>query len=110
MFLPWSLDPAYRAKVPDDFTMTEEEAELAQLHGLDAAQLCWRRSKIANMASSELFCQEYPLTADEAFVAADFDSYIPAELVLRARKAKIEPTGHFVVPDVVVAAPRASLT
>lgn len=97
VFLPWSLDPAYRAKVPDDFKMTSEEAQLAELHGLDAAQLCWRRNKIANMASPELFCQEYPLTADEAFIAADFDSYIPADLVLKARKAKEEPTGHLIV-------------
>jgi hypothetical protein len=97
VFLPWSLDPAYRAKVPEDFTMTSEEAQLAELHGLDAEQLCWRRNKIANMASPELFCQEYPLTADEAFIAADFDSYIPADLVLKARKASIEPSGHLIV-------------
>ena len=86
VFLPWSMDPAYRAKVPDGFVMTGEEAKLAELHGLDTEQICWRRNKINNMASPELFCQEYPLTADEAFIAADFDSYIPAELVLRARK------------------------
>ncbi len=28
VFLPWSIDPEYRAKVPDDFTMTAEEAKL----------------------------------------------------------------------------------
>lgn len=86
VFLPWSLDPSYRARVPEGFAMTAEEEKLAELHGLDAEQLCWRRKKISNMTSPELFCQEYPLTADEAFVATDFDSFIPAELVLRARK------------------------
>ncbi|WP_334375413.1 hypothetical protein [Bradyrhizobium sp. AZCC 1719] len=97
VFLPWSLDPAYRARVPDDFARTEEEDKLAELHGLDDEQLQWRRNKIANMASPELFCQEYPLTADEAFIAADFDSYIPAELVLKARKREAEPTGYLIV-------------
>jgi hypothetical protein len=97
VFLPWSIDSEYRARVPDDFAMTDEEAELAELHGLDAAQLCWRRNKISQLSSEELFCQEYPLTADEAFIAADFDSYIPAELVLKARKRKNEPTGHLIV-------------
>jgi hypothetical protein len=97
VFLPWSIDPAYRARVPDDFKMTEEEAKLAELHGLDAEQLCWRRNKISQLPSPELFCQEYPLTADEAFIAADFDSYIPAELVLRARKRDNNPTGHLII-------------
>jgi hypothetical protein len=31
VFLQWSVDPAYRAKVPDDFKRTEEEVELAEL-------------------------------------------------------------------------------
>jgi hypothetical protein len=97
VFLPWSMDPAYRARVPEDFKMTDEEAKLAELHGLDTEQLCWRRNKISNMASPELFGQEYPLTPDEAFIASDFDSYIPAELVVRARKAEIEPTGYLIV-------------
>jgi hypothetical protein len=97
VFLPWSIDPAYRARVPDDFKMTDEEAKLAELHGLDPEQLCWRRNKISQLPSPELFCQEYPLTADEAFIAADFDSYIPAELVLRARKRDIKPQGYLIV-------------
>jgi hypothetical protein len=54
-------------------------------------------NKISQLPSPELFCQEYPLTADEAFIAADFDSYIPAELVLRARKRVAEPIGHLIV-------------
>jgi hypothetical protein len=97
VFLPWSIDPKYRARVPDDFKMAEQEAKLAELHGLDAEQICWRRNKISQLSSEELFCQEYPLTADEAFIAADFDGYIPAELVLRARKRDNNPTGHLII-------------
>jgi hypothetical protein len=97
VFLPWSIDPAYRAKLSDDFKMTAEETNLAELHGLDAEQVMWRRNKISQLPSPELFCQEYPLTADEAFIAADFDSYIPAELVLKARKRDNEPAGYLIV-------------
>src|SRR5215212_2525663 len=97
VFLPWSIDPQYRARVPDDFKMSSEEVAIAELHGLDAEQLCWRRNKISQLPSPELFCQEYPLTADEAFIAADFDSYIPADLVLRARKRESDPVGHLIV-------------
>jgi hypothetical protein len=49
------------------------------------------------LSSEELFCQEYPLTPDEAFIADNFDSYIPADLVLRARKRDIKPRGYLIV-------------
>jgi hypothetical protein len=97
VFLPWSIDPDYRATPPDEFVMTSEEVKLAELHGLDAAQICWRRNKISQLSSEELFCQEYPLTADEAFIADSFDSYIPADLVLRARKENIAPQGPLII-------------
>ena len=97
VFLPWSIDPAYRAKLPDDFVMTAEETKLAELHGLDAEQICWRRNKISGFSSEEYFCQEYPLVASEAFIAASFDSYIPADLVLRARKEDIAPHGPLMI-------------
>ena len=97
VFIPWSIEPEYRAKVPDDFSMTEEEANLAEIHGLDAAQLCWRRNKISQLSSEELFSQEYPLSASEAFIAADFDSYIPPDLILKARKRDNEPTGYLII-------------
>ena len=97
VFLPWSIDPQYRARVPDDFKMTGDEAAIAELHDLDAEQICWRRNKISQLPSPELFCQEYPLSADEAFIAADFDSYIPADLVLRARKRPSDPVGHLIL-------------
>ena len=47
MFLPWAIDPSYRAPLPDGFTMTAEEKALAGLHGLDAEQIAWRRAKIS---------------------------------------------------------------
>jgi hypothetical protein len=97
VFLPWSSAPEYRAKPGDDFEMTGEEKKLAELHRLDTEQIAWRRAKISQLGSDALFPQEYPLHAGEAFVAANFDSFIPADLVLRARKETIEPYGDTII-------------
>jgi len=84
VFLPWSIDPSYRTAVSDDFQMTAEEAALAELHSLDKEQIAWRRQKVMQLSSEDLFAQEYPITASEAFISDSFDSYIPSELVLQA--------------------------
>jgi hypothetical protein len=97
IFLSWKLDPGYRAAVGEDFTRTTEEKRLAELHGLDDEQLYWRRLKIAELRSEDLFKREYPLTASEAFIAASFDSFIPADVVMTARKEEVEPYGPLVV-------------
>jgi len=97
IFLPWSQAPEYRAKVGDDFEMTAAEKRLAELHGLDREQIAWRRAKVSQLGGEELFCQEYPLVASEAFISAQFDSFIPADLVLRARKEQIEPYGQTII-------------
>lgn len=93
VFLPWSIDPTYRAKLPDEFAMTDEEKALATLHGLDAEQICWRRNKLSQLGSEDHFKREYPLTPGEAFLASQFDSFITAPLVMAARKRKTEPVG-----------------
>jgi hypothetical protein len=97
IFLPWSIDPTYRTKLPDDFSLTAEEKQIAALHGLDAEQMLWRRNKIAQLGSLDYFKREYPLTPDEAFMASKFDSYITADLVMRARKEEIEPYGPLLI-------------
>jgi hypothetical protein len=97
IFLPWSIDPTYRTKTPDEFCMTAEERQLAELHGLDAEQIYWRRRKVGELRSEDLFKREYPLTPDEAFMASNFDSYITSDLVMRARKDEIEPYGPLII-------------
>ena len=98
IFLPWAIDPTYRVKLPDGFTMTAEEQGLATLHSLDAEQIMWRRNKISQLGSLDYFKREYPLTPDEAFMASDFDSFITADLVMVARKTTdIEPTGPLLI-------------
>jgi len=97
IFLPWSVAPEYRARVPEDFEPTGDEKRLMELHKLDLEQIAWRRNKISQLGSEEYFQQEYPLTSSEAFISSDFDSFIPADLVLRARKEDIEPYGDLIL-------------
>jgi hypothetical protein len=98
VFLPWSIDPSYRSKLPDDFSMSAEEASLAALHNLDAEQMCWRRNKISQLGNADYFKREYPLTPDEAFMASQFDSFITSDLVMTARKeTDVEACGPLMV-------------
>jgi hypothetical protein len=98
VFLPWSIDPSYRTKLPGDFSMTTEEQALSTLHGLDAEQIYWRRNKISQLGSEDYFKREYPIVPDEAFMASQFDSFITADIVMQARKATdIEPYGPLIV-------------
>jgi hypothetical protein len=97
IFLPWSIDPEYTRPVAPDFKMDADEATLAELHGLSAEQIAWRRAKIAQLGSAEYFAQEYPITPSEAFISSTFDSFIPAELVIKARREKVEPYGALIV-------------
>src|SRR5262245_45777261 len=69
--------------------ITNEERKLAELHGLDDQQILWRRAKISQLGNELYFRQEYPLTAAEAFISPLHDSFIPVELVLRARSEDI---------------------
>ena len=83
---------------PEDFKRTAEENRLCELHGLDDAQLYWRRLKIAELRSEDHFKREYPLTPDEAFLASQFDSFVTPDIVMAARKTKdIEPYGPLLI-------------
>ena len=67
IFLPWFLTPEYRRQAPDGMVLSVEEEELVEKYGLDTDQLYWRRLKIAEGGKLK-FQQEYPATADEAFI------------------------------------------
>jgi hypothetical protein len=69
IFVPWFWQQEYRKEPPRGFAPTaDERAEMAAL-GLDAAQICWRRRKIAELGSVQVFRREYPATPEEAFSA-----------------------------------------
>lgn len=100
IFVPWFWSDEYRRPVPPGFELTQEEAEHAEMHGLDLEQMVWRRAKIAELKDPLLFKQEYPATAVEAFQTTGHNAFITAndaEVVLRARKRVREPYGPLVV-------------
>src|SRR5262249_58678216 len=70
---------------------------LMELQKFDREQMAWRRNKISQLGREEYFKQEYPVASSEAFISSDFDSFIPADLVLRARKEDIEPYGDLIL-------------
>jgi hypothetical protein len=97
VFLPWVCDPGYSREVGAEFQMEAEERALAELHGLSKEQIAWRRAKISQLGSAEYFAQEYPLIASEAFISSSFDSFIPADLVIKARGEKVEGYGPLII-------------
>jgi len=70
IFIPWFMTSEYRNDLlPPDFVLTEDEEKYRELHDLDLPQMYWRRLKIGESGSVK-FQQEYPATAEEAFVAS----------------------------------------
>jgi len=104
IFVPWFVSPEYAREPEIGFTLDEEtpaggmsEAEYAQTFCLSHAQMAWRRAKISELRSEELFRQEYPSTAAEAWVSAGHEPFIMPLLVLRARKREIAATGPLII-------------
>ena len=69
IFIPWFATPEYRRDPPGDFELTAEEEEVKAEHDLDDAQMYWRRLKIGE-GGKRKFQQEYPCTAEEAFLVS----------------------------------------
>ena len=79
VFIPWYIDPEYREPVPDNFERTPEEEDLVEQFKLDDEQLMFRRRKIAQNGR-ENFQQEYPATADQAFITTGRPVFNPEQL------------------------------
>jgi hypothetical protein len=75
-FSAWFESDEYRTTPPGDFDKTPDEIDLAKKFGLDDAQIYWRRREIAKNGL-ELFKQEYPCTAEEAFITSGRPVFIP---------------------------------
>lgn len=97
IFVPWFWQEEYRKTPSAEFELDEEETTYAELYGLDIEQMAWRRNKIAELKDPNLFKQEYPATAAEAFQMSGHDSFIPPALVASARKAKCSPSGPLII-------------
>lgn len=104
IFLAWFETPDYSREPEEGFELRQEpeegelsEAEYAEMFDLSLAQMAWRRNKIIELGSPGKFKAEYPATAEEAFTAADKNSYIDPLCVLRARKRKVEGGGPLIM-------------
>ncbi len=98
IFVPWFWQDEYRARVPDDFVLTDEERRLKALYDLDNGQILWRRRKI-EILGERLFKQEYPFTVQEAFQSSG-ERFLKPEAVQKARKAKVTDTSAPVIVGV----------
>lgn len=93
-FSAWVESTEYRDEsVPADFVRTPEEerviATAKKLYAIDVdnAQLWWRRRKTATNGA-EMFKQEYPLTAEEAFISTGRPVFNPDFIVERLKDPK----------------------
>ena len=69
IFLPWFITPEYTREAPEGMELTIEEEKLVEKYDLTMGQIYWRRLKIAEGGKLK-FQQEYPATADEAFIVS----------------------------------------
>jgi hypothetical protein len=97
IFVPWFWQEEYRKALSADFTLTEEERQYAALYGLDMEQMAWRRNKVSELKDANLFKQEYPATAAEAFQMSGHDSFIKPALISAARKNERPESGPLVI-------------
>lgn len=79
VFIPWFVQQEYREAVPKGFQRTPDEEELVRKYGLDDEQLMFRRKKVAQNGI-DLFVQEYPSNAEEAFLTSGRPVFNPQQL------------------------------
>lgn len=69
IFIPWHETSEYQSTVPANFELDLGDTEYKELHNLTDEQMQWRREKTAG-GKYEVFKQEYPATAEEAFLTS----------------------------------------
>jgi hypothetical protein len=92
-FSAWFETDEYRETAPADFVRTPEEEKMMELFAplLNSNdQLYWRRKKVAT-SGLDLFKQEYPSTAEEAFLSTGRPIFNTEKLNERLQKAKAKP-------------------
>ena len=87
IFIPWYITSEYRRKIPDGFELSVEEEAYKTEYDLDDEQMYWRRLKIGE-GGERKFRQEYPATADEAFLVSGHNVFDQEKV---ARMLPIDP-------------------
>ncbi len=105
IFLPWHWDDGYEEEPSRDWMQPPRWVAYQEQHGLSDSQLYWAFTKNRGMATAIgagddepcwKFKQEYPADAAEAFQTAG-NSFIPSDLVAKARKARVIPQGPLII-------------
>jgi hypothetical protein len=102
IFVPWFWQKEYVKKVPDDFSLADDEFPLVDLYNLTKAQLVWRRNKIQELSTDGMdglkaFMQEYPNNPNEAFQVTGDNGLIKPNMVIKARNAQCSASGPLIV-------------
>jgi hypothetical protein len=103
IFLAWHQDPENRLPGIAIDDADDEERALRERFELSDEQLAWRRWAIRNLCQGDLekFHQEYPATAEEAFIQSGLPFFRSAELmplertIRRGQRGMIDPDGVF---------------
>lgn len=95
IFVPWYWQDEYTRPVPANFELLDDgdEDNLSEIEyyemfapdGMTMGHMVWRRAKIAEIGRNK-FDQEYPGTAEMAFVQSGSGNYLPAIPIMKARK------------------------
>jgi hypothetical protein len=119
VFLPWFFSDEYREKIPPEelpFEWTHEEEEMAARvkkewdEDLDDEQIYWRRLKLSE--GLDRFKQEYPSTAEEAFLASGlpvFNPYVVQEMEEAAKEIEPILMDYDPIEKAIVQRPRGRL-
>lgn len=97
IFIPWMWQPEYVSVAGPDFDPTNDEQEYADAYGCTPQQMAWRRRKIDTdfRGDASRFDQEYPASAELAFLSSSPRALISAKLVAKARRARdVEAVGR----------------
>ncbi len=99
IFIPWYWQDEYIKELPEGFKVIEDEEKLKKLYKLNDKQLNWRRHKILELKSPAKFQQEYPFTAEEAFISTNFESWLDIHAVMKAARYDvfIDPVGPLII-------------
>lgn len=116
-FLAWFDLPEYTMSFPTahekaslEASLNEEERELKAKFTLTSEQLYWRRWKIAGlMGDVELFRQEYPSTAVEAFIVSGNPIFSRKRLRIMASKCTVPNFCGNITRQGVIAEPHGNL-
>lgn len=106
IFLPWYWHEEYATEPPAGWAPPEVWSEYGRLYALSPAQVYWAYitnrdlSVVGGGAHDEInwkFRQEYPANADEAFQTSGQDAFIRPDLVVAARKNRVNGHGPIIL-------------